>query len=96
MKKDIQDCQRSHVGTIEPPIEVSTASQTERLEYLVDMLKQLQLQANGSRRLTISQRKPENSQKLSMDTIRKRRGYTKNADKLSGVTCFKDYSAIQS
>lgn len=54
------------------------------------------LGSRASRRLTISQRKPENSQKLSMDTIRKRRGYTKNADKLSGVTCFKDYSAIQS
>lgn len=54
MKKDIQDCQRSHVGTIEPPIEVSTASQTERLEYLVDMLKQLQLQANECRAETLS------------------------------------------
>ena len=54
------------------------------------------LGSRASRRLTISQRKPENTQKLSMDTIRKRRGYTKNTEKLSGVTCFRDYSSIHS
>ena len=54
MKKDIQDCQRNHAGTFEPSVEISPASQAQRLEYLVDMLKQLQLQANECRAETLS------------------------------------------
>ena len=54
MNKDIQDYQQREAGNCKPAINITTATKAERLDYLVDMLKQLQMQANDCRADTLS------------------------------------------